>query len=226
MEEDELVKYIDLTLLSPTAVEDDFEKLFSDALEYGFKSVCVPPCYVKQAIKRLEGSPVGVGTVCSFPFGNSTLTEKVHVAWEAVKLGITDFDMVMNLSAFKSGNFDYVVEDIKNVTKALKDIEVKAIIECCYLTDIEKEKAVELLILAGAGFVKTSTGVATGGATVQDVKLLKKLSGDRLKVKASGGIKTLDFALELIDAGADRLGVSSGVEIIKSLRKVKGKVGS
>ncbi|MGI6423670.1 MAG: deoxyribose-phosphate aldolase [Tepidanaerobacteraceae bacterium] len=216
---DELAKYIDHTLLKPTATLEEIKLLCLEAREYGFKSVCVNSCYVRQAVDFLKDSAVNVAVTVGFPLGAMSTASKVFEAVEAIKAGAVEVDMVMNVGLLKSGDFYYVVEDISQVVKAVKDINndsiIKVILEMCYLDESEKVSACQLAKDAGADFIKTSTGFGSGGATIEDVKLMKKLAGDSMGIKAAGGIRDLNTALAMIEAGATRIGTSSGIAIIK-----------
>ncbi len=216
---DELAGYIDLTLLKPQATMKDIEALIINAQKYPFASVCIPPYHVRKAAEILKGSHTKVGTVIGFPCGYQTTSVKLYEAREAVESGAKEIDMVMNISHFKSGELLMLQDEISKIVSALPDIVVKIIIETCYLTNEEKIKACEMTITGKAGFVKTSTGFGSGGATIEDVKLLVKTAEGRINVKASGGIKTLDDTLKMIDAGANRIGTSTGVEIVEEFLK-------
>ena len=207
-------KYIDHTNLKPTATEADIEKLCKEAAEYGFASVCINPCNIPIAKRLLDGTDVKVCTVIGFPLGANSVTVKAAETAEAYEMGCDEFDMVINIGALKDKKYDYVRDEIAAVVAAAKGKCVKVIIETGLLTDEEKVIAVKLSCEAGAHFVKTSTGIMAGGATVEDVALMKKNVSNGTKVKASGGIKTAEFAKELIAAGADRLGTSSGMTIV------------
>lgn len=213
-----LAQMIDHTCLKASATEEDIKKLCSEAMEYDFKTVCVPACYVAMATHLLTGTPVGVTTVVGFPLGSETPAAKAFEAREAVINGATDVDMVINIGALKNEKYDYVKYEIEEVVKAAKEVcshaVVKVIIETCYLDDAEIQKAAELVVAAGADFVKTSTGFGTGGATLEHIQLLKKVVGDKIKIKASGGIGEAAFARDLAMAGADRLGTSKSVAIV------------
>ena len=213
-----LNKYFDHTLLKADAVPAQIEELCSEAAKYQFYSVCVNSCYVKLCSELLSGSPVKIAAVVGFPLGACTTSAKAFETEDACRDGAKEIDMVINIGALKSGNFDFVRDDIKAVvdTAAKYGAIVKVIIETCLLTDEEKVKACQLSEEAGAAFVKTSTGFSTGGATKEDVALMKSVVGDRLKVKASGGIRDHKTALEMIEAGADRLGASASVQIVES----------
>ena len=206
---------IDHTLLKPEATKEMIENLCKEAKEYDFKSVCVNPYWVSTAYEELRDSDVLVCTVVGFPLGATTKETKFFETDFAVQEGADEIDMVINVGALKSKQYDVVLEDIKSVVQAANGRTVKVIIETCLLSDEEKVKACELSMEAGANFVKTSTGFSTAGAKVEDVELMKSIVGDNLEVKASGGIRDLDTALKMIEAGATRLGVSAGVQIIK-----------
>lgn len=208
-------KMIDHTLLKPEATKEMIENLCREAKEYDFKSVCVNPYWVSTAYEELRDSDVLVCTVVGFPLGATTKETKFFETDFAVQEGADEIDMVINVGALKSKQYDVVLEDIKSVVQAANGRTVKVIIETCLLTDEEKVKACELSMEAGANFVKTSTGFSTAGAKVEDVELMKSIVGDNLEVKASGGIRDLDTALKMIEAGATRLGVSAGVQIVK-----------
>ncbi|ERT63392.1 deoxyribose-phosphate aldolase [Peptoniphilus sp. BV3AC2] len=210
-----LNKMIDHTLLKPEATKEMIENLCKEAKEYDFKSVCVNPYWVSTAYEELRDSDVLVCTVVGFPLGATTKETKFFETDFAVQEGADEIDMVINVGALKSKQYDVVLEDIKSVVQAANGRTVKVIIETCLLSDEEKVKACELSMEAGANFVKTSTGFSTAGAKVEDVELMKNIVGDNLEVKASGGIRDLDTALKMIEAGATRLGVSAGVQIIK-----------
>ena len=212
-----LNKYIDHTLLKPEATEEQILKLCDEALEYDFYSVCVNSCYVPLAVDKLSGSDVKVAAVAGFPLGAMSTASKVFEAREAVEAGASEIDMVINVGALKEGRYEYVLHEIA----ALVDVCpcLKVIIETCLLTDEEIVKACELAVEAGADFVKTSTGFSTGGATSEDVALMRETVGNKAKVKASGGIRTLADAEKFIELGADRLGCSAGVQIMKEYLK-------
>lgn len=210
-----LNKLIDHTLLKPEATKAQIEKLCGEAKEYDFKSVCVNPYYVKYAKELLKESDVLVCTVIGFPLGQNTTAIKVAETKDAIQNGADEIDMVINIGALKSRDVDYVLNEIKEIRKACKGKTLKVIIETCLLTDEEKITACKLSNEAGADFVKTSTGFSTHGATVEDVKLIRETVGEDMGVKASGGIRDRETALKMVEAGATRLGVSAGVEIVK-----------
>ena len=216
----DMAKMIDHTYLKPTGRVEDIKKLCEEAREYEFASVCIHPIFVPFAAKQLKESSVKITTVIGFPLGANTTETKAFETRNAIKNGAQEMDMVMNLSAFKSRAYDLVRSDIKSVVDSTNtagvtsDIIVKVIIETCYLDDDEIVKACELARDAGADFVKTSTGFGTGNATTEDVSLMRKTVGRDLGVKASGGIRNFSDALDMLDAGANRIGTSSGVEIV------------
>lgn len=210
-----LNKYIDHTILKATASSVDVQKLCEEAIEHEFYSVCVNGCYVADAKHLLQGTDVKVAAVVGFPLGAMTTASKVFEAKEAIENGASEIDMVINVAKLKDGEFDYVENEIHQIKEAIGDNVLKVIIETCYLTDEEKVKACELSLVAKADFVKTSTGFGTGGATYEDVKLMKSVVGDNAKVKASGGVRDKETAQKYVDLGAERLGTSSGIEIVK-----------
>ena len=211
----ELNKYIDHTILKATASSADVQKLCEEAIEHEFYSVCVNGCYVADAKHLLQGTDVKIAAVVGFPLGAMTTAAKVFEAKEAVENGANEIDMVINVSKLKDGEFDYVENEIRQIKEAIGDNILKVIIETCYLTDEEKVKACELSLVAKADFVKTSTGFGTGGATYEDVKLMKSVVGNNAKVKASGGVRDKETAQKYVELGAERLGTSSGIDIVK-----------
>ncbi|MDA3130747.1 deoxyribose-phosphate aldolase [Aliibacillus thermotolerans] len=218
MESTSLAKVIDHTLLKPEATVSDVVALAREAKQYGFFSVCVQPSMVKTAYEILADTDVNVCTVIGFPLGATFTSVKVFEAKEAINAGASELDMVMAIGALKAGNDEYVKQDIQSVVEAAKDQAiVKVIIETALLTDQEKEKACQLAVEAGADFVKTSSGFSGGGAKVADVERMKKIVGEKAKVKASGGIRTKEAALEMLEAGADRLGTSASLSIIEAM---------
>ena len=210
-----LNKYIDHTILKATASSTDVQKLCEEAIEHEFYSVCVNGCYVADAKQLLQGTDVKVAAVVGFPLGAMTTAAKVFEAKEAVENGANEIDMVINIAKLKDGEFEYVEDEIRQIKEAIGDNVLKVIIETCYLTDKEKVKACELSLAAKADFVKTSTGFGTDGATYEDVKLMKSVVGDNAKVKASGGVRDKETAQKYVDLGAERLGTSSGIDIVK-----------
>ncbi len=205
---------IDHTLLKASAKSEDIKKICAEAREYGFASVCVNGCYAKLVTEQLRGTDVKTCVVVGFPLGAMSSKAKAYEARCAVEDGADEIDMVINVGALKEGNDTYVEDDIRAVVEAAKPSIVKVIIETCLLTDEEKVRACRLSEKAGAAFVKTSTGFSTAGANAHDVALMKETVGDRLKVKAAGGIHTPAEAQELLDAGADRIGASNGVALL------------
>ena len=213
-----IARLIDHTLLKPDARPEQVEQLCAEAIECGFASVCVNSAYVPLSRRQVEGSGVRVCTVIGFPLGATLREAKAVEAAAAVNLGADELDMVMNIGWFKSGADEMVVSDIHRVLDAAQKRPVKVIIETCLLADEEKERATRLVAESGAAFVKTSTGFSTGGATVGDVMLLARVAAGRIGVKASGGIRDYSTALKMIEAGATRIGTSSGVAIVESER--------
>nr|5DBU_A Chain A, Deoxyribose-phosphate aldolase [Streptococcus suis GZ1]5DBU_B Chain B, Deoxyribose-phosphate aldolase [Streptococcus suis GZ1]5DBU_C Chain C, Deoxyribose-phosphate aldolase [Streptococcus suis GZ1]5DBU_D Chain D, Deoxyribose-phosphate aldolase [Streptococcus suis GZ1]5DBU_E Chain E, Deoxyribose-phosphate aldolase [Streptococcus suis GZ1]5DBU_F Chain F, Deoxyribose-phosphate aldolase [Streptococcus suis GZ1]5DBU_G Chain G, Deoxyribose-phosphate aldolase [Streptococcus suis GZ1]5DB len=209
-----LNKYIDHTILKPETTQEQVEKILAEAKEYDFASVCVNPTWVALAAESLKDSDVKVCTVIGFPLGANTPAVKAFETKDAISNGADEIDMVINIGALKTGNYDLVLEDIKAVVAASGDKLVKVIIEACLLTDDEKVKACQLSQEAGADYVKTSTGFSTGGATVADVALMRKTVGPDMGVKASGGARSYEDAIAFIEAGASRIGASSGVAIM------------
>ena len=210
-----LNKYIDHTLLKADASQEQIETLIEEAKKYDFASVCVNPTWVNFAAQSLKGTDVKVCTVIGFPLGANTPELKAFETSDAIRNGVNEIDMVINIGALKSQNFDLVEKDIRAVVEAAKGTLVKVIIETCLLTDDEKVKACQIAQKAGADFVKTSTGFSTGGATVADVALMRKTVGPDMGVKASGGARSYEDALAFIEAGATRIGASSGVAIME-----------
>jgi deoxyribose-phosphate aldolase len=206
-------RYIDHTNLKPDATRSDIEKLCAEAAKYKFASVCINPCNIALSRRLLAGTGINICVVIGFPLGENTTAVKAAETADALKNGATEFDMVINLGALKSQDFDYVKDDIKAVVAAANNRIVKVIIETGLLTDEQKTQACVLASDAGADFVKTCTGFSSGVATVEDVALMKRNINAGMKVKASAGIRTLAAAKSMIDAGADRLGTSSGVAI-------------
>ncbi len=205
---------IDHTLLSPETTSQDIDKLCEEARQYEFYSVCVAPCWIEHAKKRLGGSKVKVVTVISFPHGNDLSSSKALASQQATKAGADEVDMVMNLGWAKEGNWSAVESDIAQVVKAVQPAPVKVILETCLLSDDQIQKACHVAAQAGAKFVKTSTGFSKAGATIETVRLMKASIPATMEVKASGGIRDLATALAMIEAGATRLGTSSGAAII------------
>ncbi|MDD6458599.1 deoxyribose-phosphate aldolase [Stecheria sp. CLA-KB-P133] len=207
-------KYIDHTLLKPDTTKEQIIQLCKEAKEYDFASVCVNPCWIETARKELAGSDVNVCVVIGFPLGAMTSASKVFEAKDAIERGADEVDMVLNVGWLKDGDDAAVTNEIKAVKEAVGSHVLKVIIEACLLTNDEKVRACQDAEKAGADFVKTSTGFSTGGATVEDVALMKKTVGDRLKVKAAGGIRTKEAMDAMIAAGAERIGTSNGTKLM------------
>lgn len=214
-----LNKYIDHTLLKADATQESIKELCRQAKEYDFMSVCINSSNIELAKEELKGTDVKICTVIGFPLGATTTESKVFETTDAIEKGADEVDMVLNVGALKSKNFDIVLRDISEVTKAAhnKGKILKVILETCLLEKDEIIKACQLSKEAGADFVKTSTGFSTGGAKEEDVALMRKTVGDLMGVKASGGIRTLEKARLMIENGATRLGVSAGVQIMEEL---------
>ncbi|NBI06778.1 deoxyribose-phosphate aldolase [Senegalia massiliensis] len=211
----EIASIIDHTILKPDTTEEQVKKVCEEAKEYNFASVCVNPNYVKYVSEQLNGSDVKVTSVVGFPLGNTLPEVKAYETKKVIENGADEIDMVINIAALKNKNYDLVKEDIQAVVNASNNKMVKVIIEACLLTDEEKIKACEIAMKAKADFVKTSTGFSTGGATIHDVKLMKKVVGDNLGVKASGGVRDIETASMMVESGANRIGASSSVSIVK-----------
>ncbi|MDY4760995.1 deoxyribose-phosphate aldolase [Streptococcus thoraltensis] len=208
-------RLIDHTLLKPESTQEQVDKLIAEAKEYEFASVCVNPTWVKYASEKLKSTPVKVCTVIGFPLGANTSDTKAFETKNAIENGADEIDMVINIGAAKDGNFDLVESDIAAVVQASGDKLVKVIIETCLLSDDEKVKACKAAVSAGADFVKTSTGFSTGGANVHDVALMRSTVGPDIGVKASGGTRSLEDVKQFVEAGATRIGTSSGVAIVQ-----------
>ena len=209
-----IAKMIDHTVLKAFSTREDVIKVCKEAKEYGFFSVCINPTHIELAKKELEGSNVKVCTVIGFPLGANTSEVKAFETKDAIAKGAHEVDMVINIGALKDKNYDLVYNDIKAVVDAAnKEALVKVIIETCYLTDEEKKIACELSVKAGADYVKTSTGFGTGGSTPEDIKLMRDVVGPNIGVKASGGVRTTEDAIKVIDAGASRIGASASISI-------------
>jgi len=216
--EQNFARMIDHTLLKAEATKEQIEKLCAEAKQFNFASVCVNPTWVKRSSELLQGTEVVVCTVIGFPLGANTPAVKAFEAKDAIANGAKEVDMVINIGALKDKNDELVQADIAAVVEAAKGSAlVKVIIEACLLTDEEKVKACELAVAAGADYVKTSTGFSTGGATAEDIALMRKTVGPGLGVKASGGVRSLEDMKKMVEAGATRIGASSGVAIMNGL---------
>ena len=206
---------IDHTILKADTTADIVDRICDEAVKYRFCSVCVNSCWVERCVARLKDTGIKVAAVAGFPLGAMAPEPKAEEAGWAVEAGASEIDMVLNVGALKAGNYELVERDIRGVVDACGDKAiVKVILETCLLTDEEKIKACELSVAAGAKFVKTSTGFSTGGATVEDIKLMRREVGPDIGVKASGGVRTREDAVRMLDAGATRLGASAGVAIV------------
>lgn len=209
-----IANMIDHTVLKAFSSKEDVIKVCKEAKEHGFFSVCINPTHIELAKKELEGSKVKVCTVIGFPLGANTSEVKAFETKDAIAKGAHEVDMVINIGALKDKNYDLVYTDIKAVVDAAnKEALVKVIIETCYLTDEEKKISCELSVKAGADYVKTSTGFGTGGSTPEDIKLMRDVVGPNVGVKASGGVRTTEDAIKVIDAGASRIGASASISI-------------
>lgn len=211
-----IASMIDHTLLKPDATVDSVRKICEEALIYGFASVCVNPCHVPLCKSLLKDSPVKVCTVIGFPLGANTTETKVFEARNAVENGADEVDMVINIGAAKKGNVEYLKNDIAAVVKAVPGKLTKVIIETCLLTDEQKVLACLAAKEAGADYVKTSTGFSSGGATAEDVSLMRQTVGEQMGVKASGGVRDYETAIRMIRAGATRIGASASVDIVRN----------
>lgn len=215
MENNEVFKYVDHTLLKQDATWDDIKVICDDAVKYQTASVCIPPCYVKKAAKYLAGK-VKVCTVIGFPNGNMTTASKIFETKDALRNGASEIDMVINIGMLKAKDYNYVLNEIKALKKTCGKKVLKVIIETCLLTEEEKIKMCDLVTRSGADFIKTSTGFSTAGATFDDVALMRKYSGKNVEVKAAGGISSFDDAKKFLELGATRLGTSRIVKLAKA----------
>ena len=216
MEIEKILGMVDHTLLLQTSTWEEIQALCVDAMKYGTASVCIPPCYVKQA-KEYVGDRMKVCTVIGFPNGNHTTATKVFETEDAVANGADEIDMVINVGMLKAGNDAYVLDEIKAIKKACKGRLLKVIIETCLLTEEEKIRMCEIVTESGAEYIKTSTGFSTAGATFEDIALFAKHIGPDVKMKAAGGISSLEDAEKFIELGAGRLGTSRIVKIVKAM---------
>lgn len=215
-------RFIDHTLLKADATSVQIEQLCSEALQWGFASVCIPPRFVPLAVKCLQGTKVAVGTVVGFPLGYDVTATKCVATEQAVAAGASEIDMVIPLSAAIEGRLDVVRDDVCRVLEAACGHILKVIIECCYLDNAQKMQLVELLVDTGAAYVKTSTGFARAGATPEDVRLLHRAARGRIKVKAAGGIRDWASCRAMLEAGAQRVGTSNGVQIMQQWQGEQG----
>lgn len=220
---EQLANMIDHTNLKAFADDAAFEKLCDEAKKYNFKMVAINPAQTVRCKKKLEGSPVHVGAAIGFPLGQTTLECKIFETKDAIEKGADEIDYVINVAELKNKNYDYIKKEMEEIVKICREAgkTSKVIFENCYLTDDEKRKVAEITKEVKPDFIKTSTGFGTGGATVEDVKLMKSVVGDEVKVKAAGGIRDLKTALAMIEAGAERLGTSAGVAIVEEYNNQK-----
>ena len=220
---EQLANMIDHTNLKAFADDAAFEKLCDEAKKYNFKMVAINPAQTVRCKRKLEGSPVHVGAAIGFPLGQTTLECKIFETKDAIEKGADEIDYVINVAELKNKNYDYIKKEMEEIVKICREAgkTSKVIFENCYLTDDEKRKVAEIAKEVKPDFIKTSTGFGTGGATVEDVKLMKSVVGDEVKVKAAGGIRDLKTALAMIEAGAERLGTSAGVAIVEEYNNQK-----
>jgi len=218
--------YIDHTLLKADATNTDIKKLCKEAIQYEFFSVCVNPCYIKACKKYLKGTSVKICSVIGFPLGANDIKTKVFEAKQAIKNGADEIDVVINISKLKEKKYKYIEKELDNIVKVSKGKAlVKVIIETCLLTGEEIKSACQIVYASGVDYVKTSTGFSKYGARVEDVQLMKEICGDKIFIKASGGIKNFESMKNLIIAGARRIGTSHGVEIMQEIDKNSHKIG-
>ena len=215
-------KFIDHTLLRADATAADIALLCEEAVEYGFASVCISPCHVAQASRLLYGSEVALCTVIGFPLGIQTTETKVFETRQAIEQGADEIDMVIPLGAARAADFNAVLEDIRRVVAGAETAVVKVIIECCLFEDDVKRRLAEIVAVSGAAYIKTSTGFAASGATVDDVRLLSAVASARIKVKAAGGIRDWPTCQVMLAAGASRIGTSAGVVIMRQWQESAG----
>lgn len=214
MDKNKILSAVDHTLLTQNATWEDIKQILDDGIKYNVASACIPASYVKKA-KEYVGDKLPICTVIGFPNGYSTTAVKIFETEDAIKNGADEIDMVINITDVKNENFDAILEEIKDIHKACNGKILKVIIETCLLTEEEKIKMCEIVTKSGAEYIKTSTGFSTGGATFNDIALMKKYVGKDVKIKAAGGISSLDDAAKFMELGADRLGTSRIVKIIK-----------
>ncbi|AVQ18306.1 MULTISPECIES: deoxyribose-phosphate aldolase [Fusobacterium] len=214
MDRNKILSAVDHTLLTQNATWEDIKQILDDGIKYNVASACIPASYVKKA-KEYVGDKLPICTVIGFPNGYSTTAVKIFETEDAIKNGADEIDMVINITDVKNENFDAILEEIKDIHKACNGKILKVIIETCLLTEEEKIKMCEIVTKSGAEYIKTSTGFSTGGATFNDIALMKKYVGKDVKIKAAGGISSLDDAAKFMELGADRLGTSRIVKIIK-----------
>lgn len=221
MKDTELLKYVDHTLLTQTATWDEIREILDDAMKYGTASACIPAAYVKRSADYVEGK-LPICTVIGFPNGYSTTETKVFETKDAIAKGASEIDMVINIGLLKDGLYQEMEDEIRAIKEACGEKLLKVIIETCLLTEDEKIKMCEIVTKAGADYIKTSTGFSTSGATFEDVALMRKHIGENVKVKAAGGISSFDDAREFVRLGAERLGTSRLIKILKNTDSGKG----
>lgn len=209
-----LLKHVDHTLLKPVATWKDIQKICDESIQYKTASVCIPACYISR-IKEKYGDKVNICTVVGFPLGYSTTDTKVSEAKQAIEDGVSEIDMVINISDVKNGDYDKVTSEISALKQAVGDKILKVIIETCYLTEEEKIAMCKSVTEAKADYIKTSTGFGTGGATIEDIKLFKQHIGPNVKIKAAGGVRSIEDLEMFINEGCDRIGTSSAINLIK-----------
>ncbi|MFN8296514.1 MAG: deoxyribose-phosphate aldolase [Chitinophagales bacterium] len=209
-----LSKYIDHTLLKATATENDIIQLCNEAKEYHFYAVCVNSCYVPLCRDTLHGSEIKIASVIGFPLGAMDTASKISEAKNAIKNGADEIDMVINIGFLKTQQYDLVENEIRQIKSQIDNKILKVIIETCYLTDDEKKIATMIVVNAGADFVKTSTGFGTGGATLEDIAIIKSITQNKIQIKASGGIRDFETAKKYIEIGVTRIGTSNGIQIV------------
>ncbi len=211
----EINKYIDHTILKRDAVQSEVDKIIDEAIKYQFKTVCIHPVWVEHAKKRLEGTDIGITAVFGFPYGTQTTETKVFEAKDALAKGATELDMVINVGRVHSQDAEYIANELRQVREAVPNTVIKLILETGLLTKDEIKFASKLGVEANWDFIKTSTGIQTTGATVEDVEIMKEIAGDKCEVKASGGVRSYEDAAAMIEKGATRIGTSNGVDIME-----------
>ncbi|MGL4606667.1 MAG: deoxyribose-phosphate aldolase [Eubacteriaceae bacterium] len=214
MTNQEILSHIDHTLLKQFATWEEIQEICNDAITYKTASVCIPPSYVKK-IKKTYGTKLNICTVIGFPLGYSTTPTKVFEAKEALKDGANEIDMVINITDLKNKAYDHLENEIREIKEAIGDKVLKVIVETCFLTEEEKKKVCQLVTNAGADYIKTSTGFGTAGATLEDIALFKGNIGSSVKMKAAGGVKTVEDLRAFLNAGCERIGTSSAVKMLK-----------
>ncbi|MBM4140018.1 MAG: deoxyribose-phosphate aldolase [Nitrospira sp.] len=219
LNQEDIASVIDHTLLRPDAMYADIKRLCEEAIQFGFYSVCINSCFIEMTKELLNGSNVRVTTVIGFPLGMTSTEVKVYEAINSSLLGADELDIVVNIGALKSGDWDTVRKDLSDVIMATKGLIHKTIIETCYLDDNEKRKVVETALGAGSELIKTSTGFGPQGAKIRDIRLIKGIVGDAAGIKAAGGIRTLRLVIDMLNAGATRIGTSTGVKIMKDFKE-------